>query len=258
MEISYKIGEFDLTLDNLIEQIKLGKISIYDVPISEITHQFLEILRDLSEQLQITDLSFFYRRVSELLYIKSQMLLPAGRIEFDDYSEGDLRNKVIDALEKLKFSKYMALLEQYKEEHSMDLSRFSASFMLPFSDEDLLEGIRLNDLCIVYNKLRENAGAKALEWSLGSKINSNEKLALLLELFEKKDVVTFTELVVDLTSLEHITSAFFAILYAINSKVCTFSQDKAFDEIYLYRAEAENTDEESYDTQDWGESYGTE
>ena len=239
MEINYKIGEFELSLDQIILDIRKGKLSIYNVPISSITEQFLTLLDELKERLETDDLSYFQRGVCELLYIKSASLLPQV-IEFDDEAEEEnLKNRVIDALEKLKFSKYLVLLERYKEEHSVEFNRDAVSFVLPYTDEELLKDIRLNDLCIVYNKLMEQSMREGKIFGFTSKINSQEKYSHLLELFESKDCVTFTELIGDVKSKEHITCAFWAILIAINYHICTYTQDGTFSEIYLYKNKEE-------------------
>ena len=231
-EIFYKFNQFEYKLDALILDIKSVKISIYNVPIKEITDQFLALLNEAKEELEIADLTFFYYSVSQLLYIKITMLLPV-KIEYDDDEEALLRERVIDALENLKFSKYARLLDKYKEDNSMDFHRFELPFKIPFTEEELFNDIRLSDLALAYRSLM----TKATSFSFSKKISAAQKYALLLELFEKNDRIKFTDLIGDTTSAQHIVAAFMAVLDAINRGVCDFIQEKIYDEIILIKLE---------------------
>ena len=71
----YKVGEFDGPIDLLWTLIRDNKFNIYDIPIAEITEQFLEYL-DYATAVDLGDLSDFYKWAARLIYIKSRMMLP--------------------------------------------------------------------------------------------------------------------------------------------------------------------------------------
>ena len=71
----YTVGEFDGPLDLLWALIRDNKINIYDIPIAQITEQFLEYL-DYAASFELSDLSEFYSMAARLIYIKSRMMLP--------------------------------------------------------------------------------------------------------------------------------------------------------------------------------------
>ena len=72
---AYKAGEFEGPLDLLWALIRESKVNIYDIPIAQITEQYLEYL-DYAVQTDLGDLSEFYSWAAKLIYIKSRMLLP--------------------------------------------------------------------------------------------------------------------------------------------------------------------------------------
>ena len=87
----YTAGQFEGPLDLLRTLIRDNKINIYDIPIAEITEQFLEYL-DYASQVELGDLSEFYNMAARLVYIKSRMMLPVevkvdDDLDFDAYCE---------------------------------------------------------------------------------------------------------------------------------------------------------------------------
>ena len=78
----YTVGEFEGPLDLLWALIRDNKINIYDIPIAQITEQFLEYL-DYAASFELSDLSEFYSMAARLIYIKSRMMLPV-EVKIDD------------------------------------------------------------------------------------------------------------------------------------------------------------------------------
>ncbi len=117
-QVAFKTGEFDGPLDLLLYLIKTNKMNIYDIPIVEITSQYIEYVNKLQEM----DLNFageFIIMASELLLIKSRMLLP---VEKDDDGEAiDPRTELVEKL--LEYQKYKELSDFLKERE--DIGRFS-------------------------------------------------------------------------------------------------------------------------------------
>ena len=74
-EMKYRLESFEGPLDLLLTLIKKNKVSIWDIPIVEITDQYLEAI-DGIEKSKLDDTSEFIVLAAQLLYIKSKMLLP--------------------------------------------------------------------------------------------------------------------------------------------------------------------------------------
>ena len=74
-DISYKLDKFEGPLDLLLHLIEKNKVSIYDIPIAEITDQYLEYVSHMEEE-SLDVISEFLVMAATLLDIKARMLLP--------------------------------------------------------------------------------------------------------------------------------------------------------------------------------------
>lgn len=102
-EYKYKLDKFEGPLDLLLHLIKEAKVDIKDIFVSEITEQFLEYIKDLSEYPAET-ISDFIDMASTLLQIKSKKLLPAPP-KLVEEDEEDPEQKLIRQLEEYKLFK---------------------------------------------------------------------------------------------------------------------------------------------------------
>ena len=80
MSISYKLEQFEGPLDLLLHLIEKNKVSIYDIPIAEITDQYLEYVSQMERE-DLNVVSEFLVMAATLLDIKSRMLLPKEKDE---------------------------------------------------------------------------------------------------------------------------------------------------------------------------------
>ena len=101
--ISVKLEVFDGPLDLLLHLIEKNKIDIFDIPIAEITRQYMEIL-SASETDDMDVMSDFLVMAATLLKIKSKMLLPVQIDE--DGEEIDPRAELVERLLEYKTFKY--------------------------------------------------------------------------------------------------------------------------------------------------------
>ena len=106
MAISVKLEKFEGPLDLLLHLIEKNKIDIYDIPIVEITAQYLEYIRQMQEE-DMNVMSEFLLMAATLIDIKCKMLLPAEVNE--DGEEEDPRAELVQKLLEYKMYKYMSL-----------------------------------------------------------------------------------------------------------------------------------------------------
>ena len=112
-ELSFKVEIFEGPLDLLLHLISKNKVSICDIPIATITDQYFEYI-ELMQELDMETGGEFLVMASQLLYIKSKMLLPN-----DEEEEEDPRQELADRLEEYKRYKEISQ-EMDKLSHSMD------------------------------------------------------------------------------------------------------------------------------------------
>jgi segregation and condensation protein A len=104
-----KLDQFEGPLDLLLHLIKTNKIDIYDIPILDLTEQYISYLKQ-AESLNLDIASEFIVMASELLYIKSKMLLPIEKLENeeDDYDpRKELAEKLLDYQRYKELSAYL-------------------------------------------------------------------------------------------------------------------------------------------------------
>ena len=78
MELTVKLQVFEGPLDLLLHLLDKNKVNIYDIPIVEITNQYMEYIREMKRQ-DLNVMSEFLVMAATLIDIKSKMLLPAKR-----------------------------------------------------------------------------------------------------------------------------------------------------------------------------------
>lgn len=106
--IEFHLDAFDGPLDLLLHLIHKNKVSIYDIPISEILDQYTEVLNHAAtEDLELA--GDFIAMAAQLLYIKSRMLLPKPQEE----AEEDPRAQLVEQL--LEYQRIRSVQEYFRE-----------------------------------------------------------------------------------------------------------------------------------------------
>ncbi len=109
MDLSVKLDSFEGPLDLLLHLIDKNKINIYDIPISLITEQYMEVLSAMQEE-KLENLSEFIVMAATLLDIKAKMLLPKPEPEAQETE--DPRAELVARL--LEYRKYKLLSADLK------------------------------------------------------------------------------------------------------------------------------------------------
>ena len=99
MAIPVKINVFEGPLDLLLHLIEKNKIDIYDIPIVEITDQYMEYLHSMEKE-ELRTMSEFMVMAATLLDIKCKMLLP--KEINDEGEEEDPREELVQKLLEYK------------------------------------------------------------------------------------------------------------------------------------------------------------
>src|SRR5690625_6359773 len=102
-----QLKQFEGPLDLLLFSIRRDELTIYDLPISHITMEFLEYIR-LMEELYLDVASEFIYMASVLMSIKARMMLPVERSVEEALDEEDPRYELVQKLLEYKQYKEMA------------------------------------------------------------------------------------------------------------------------------------------------------
>ena len=131
MALSVKIESFEGPLDLLLHLIDVNKFNIFDIPIVEITSQYMEYVQAMETQ-DLNIMSEFLVMAATLLEIKAKMLLPVEVNE--DGEEIDPREELVQKLLEYKMYKYMSF--ELRDRLSMS---GKAMYRLPTIPEEVAE-----------------------------------------------------------------------------------------------------------------------
>lgn len=235
--VEFKTPKYEGPLDLLLALIQKAEVNIYDIPISLITDQFLEYLHQAKE-IGLGDLSEFYKMAAELIWIKSQMMLPV-EVEFDEEYVDPREELVERLLEYSKFKKYSELLMGNEENGDLPIMRKESKFQFPFSDEELWEDVTTRDLMNTFMEMMKNYDfVEEKIFNVYEEVTEKEKIALMNELFETKDQIMFSDLFIKKTP-EHVICSFLAVLESVKDKMILVDQPEPFGDMILTKRPAD-------------------
>ena len=223
--------KFSGPIELLLFLIQENKVDIYDIPIAEITEQFLSYIT--VHKAEIDEISDFYHFAADLLLIKSKMLLPY-EVEFDEEYEDPRQELVERLLEYQKYKKYTDLLTGKAAPDRFFIPRKDNPFMLPYEDADLFKDVTLENLLITYRSLLEKV-VPAKVFNIYEEVTVNEKIAYMNELLEDQNMITITDIIIHPERADHIICSFMAILEATKWKMILLRQEEPYGEIYIIK-----------------------
>ena len=215
-EIKYTLESFEGPLDLLLALIKKNKVSIWDIPIVEITDQYLEAIEGI-EKSRLDDTSEFIVLASQLLYIKSKMLLPRDEEEDEEDPREELARRLYE-------------YTKFKEaSHEMRKSEFSSRYMI-FRDEENIKfpvpeysrHHEIAELTDAFNSIYQRRIRKAKpEKRAFAQIVGREKVSVtamsdkVRGILQRKKRVRFSSLFLDTDSRPELIATFLAVLEMI-------------------------------------------
>lgn len=233
MEYAVKIHEFEGPLDLLLHLIKESKVNIYDIKIEDITNQYLRYINQM-ERLDLNIASEYLVMASELIEMKSKMLLPKYEEEDDEELE-DPRELLINRL--IEYQKYKDMTETFRDLESLrkEIYTKTPSSLKEYTQERLYQEqeLSVDDLIESLKKLWEYKKEKApLATTITTKeISIEERKKTIYSILNKKEKVAFVELF-DVLTKEYVIITFLVILEMAKNKELFLIQDKNFDMIY--------------------------
>jgi len=232
---NFSLDEFDGPLDVLLFLIKKNEVNIYDIPIGQITEQFLEYL-DFAVTTELENLTDFYSMASDLIYIKSRMLLPV-EISFGEDELEDPRQELVEKLiEYQKFKKLSSLMEEKEDEADWSFERKKIQRVLPFEEDNLWEKLDtwdlLQDMQKIFKSLVSSYSSEKI-LDMYEEISVNEKITLMHEFLDERGECFFTDLITRKGNVLDVVCAFMAILEAVKFKVACIYQNRMFGDIKI-------------------------
>ena len=243
MGIPVKLQVFEGPLDLLLHLIDKNKIDIYDIPIVEITNQYMEYIQAM-EKSDLNVMSEFLLMAATLLDIKCRMLLPKEVNE--EGEEEDPRQELVEQLLQYKMYKYMSYeLRDRQVEGERILYKEPTipeevkDYEEPVDLDELLGDLTLTKLNQIFRDVIKKQGDKID--TVRSKFGKIEKEEVTLP--EKMDYVenyarthkkfSFRTLLEDQCSKTQIVVTFLAILEMMKTGKIKIEQEQLFDDILI-------------------------
>lgn len=249
MEYKIVIDEFEGPMDLLLHLIDRAEIDIYDIPITKISEQFIQYIRNM-EELNLDIASDFLLMVATLLEIKSKMLLPK-----EEKVEGyQLEMEEVDPREELvrrivEYKKYKEAARELKEYENL----YSKMYLKPreeifFDREDEIElkGLNIDDLIKSFNKVIKGKREKAFTLDISEIQREEYTLEKCIDIIkcdlEIKNSMKFSDLFdMENTSKAEIITYFLSILELITLKYIGVRQNDDFSDLFIYKLEEKET-----------------
>lgn len=243
MELTVKLQVFEGPLDLLLYLLEKNKVNIYDIPIVEITEQYMEYIREMKRQ-DLEVLSEFLVMAATLIDIKSRMLLPSNLDSEEE--EEDPRAELVQQL--LEYKMYKCMAYELKD-RQMDAGRVMykkptipeevRAYEPPVDIHELMSDITLSRLHEIFESIMKKQQDKIDP--LRSKFGKIEKEEVSLE--DKMEDLkkyaaghrhfSFRGLLTAQSSKVEVIVTFLAILELMKMGTIRISQEHIFDDIQI-------------------------
>lgn len=243
MEINFKLQVFEGPLDLLLFLIEKNKINIYDIPIVEITAQYMEYIAEMKRQ-DLNILSEFLVMAATLIDIKSKMLLPHS--ESEEEEEEDPRAELVQQL--LEYKMYKSMAYELKD-RQLDAEKVLykcptipeevAKFEEPVDLEELLAEVSLNRLNEIFQSIMKKQVEKIdpVRSKFGKiqkeEVSLEDKMVYLEGYAKGHRHFSFRGLLESSCSKVEIIVTFLAILELIKTGKIAILQENTFDDIII-------------------------
>ncbi len=255
MGIPVKLEVFEGPLDLLLHLIDKNKIDIYDIPIVEITNQYMEYIRNMQRE-DMNVMSEFLVMAATLLDIKCRMLLPKEVTE--DGEEEDPRQELVEQLLQYKMYKYISYRLREKETDS-DMVLYKKptipedveQYVEPVDLDQLLDGLTLKKLNDIFQDVmkRQTDKIDPVRSKFGKiekeEVSLSEKFTYIHSYMRDHTHFSFRQLLEKQHSKMHIVVTFLAILEMMKLGEIRVRQEDTCGEILIERTGDANGNRES-------------
>ncbi|MBN1764169.1 MAG: segregation/condensation protein A [Sedimentisphaerales bacterium] len=228
-------------LDLLLYLIRRDEIDIYDIPIAQITDQYLQYV-DLIKELNLEQAGEFLVMAATLMEVKSAMLLPREQLETEqDDDLGDPRLELVRQL--LEYKKFKDLAGDLSASALEQASRFSR----PLADLERLRDQIKQDQELEMESLQIwnlfDAFSRLMEATLAGK-RSHEVIydETPIDIYETEILyraqqevpLTFEGIFRNCKNRGELVGMFLALLELVRQKLIRIEQEKIFGPIYIF------------------------
>lgn len=243
MELNVKLQVFEGPLDLLLHLLEKNKVNIYDIPIVEITSQYMGYIEEMKRQ-DLNVMSEFLVMAATLIDIKSKMLLPKDPKQEEE--EEDPRAELVQQLLEYKMYKCMAFElkdRQIDAEKIMyktpTIPKEVMAYEEPVDLQELMSDVTLARLNEIYKSIMKKQADKIdpVRSKFGKiekeEVSLEDKMVYLEEYAMNHEHFSFRNLLETQAGKIEIIVTFLAILELMKTGKIMISQEYIFDDIKI-------------------------
>ncbi len=243
MTYQCKLDIFEGPLDLLLHLVKEEKMDIYDIPIAQITRQYMEYLEMLQE-LNLEMVGEYLVMAAELTRIKSKILLPAPETDdaFDAGGGEDPRAELMRRLREYQRYRDAAFELRLKEHDRQQVFARGGQIEIEesFEGKELVDA-SVFDLLKAYQKILDTKSfEKGYEIEI-TEMSVTDRIQHIMEILNASESVTFESLFTVLNSKQEVVVTFLAILELMRLKLLRVQQTRHFETIRIYKSADQQT-----------------
>ena len=245
MELTVKLESFEGPLDLLLHLLEKNKVNIYDIPIVEITGQYMDYIHEMERQ-DLDIMSEFLVMAATLLDIKAKMLLPKKPAADDTPEDVDPRAELVQQL--LEYKLYKSISYELKD-RQMDAEKVLykiptipeevSAYVPPVDTQELLSGLTLERLNHIFESVMKRQADKIdpVRSKFGKiekeEVSLEEKVAVLEQYATAHKTFSFRSLLERQNGRMQVIVTFLAILELMKTGKIEIFQEYAFDDIRI-------------------------
>ena len=235
MSYKVKLEIFEGPLDLLLHLVKQNHLEIANIPIAQITDQYLKYL-ELMQALDLEIAGEFLVMAATLMQIKSRQLLPPETLTPEEQEEPDPAQELIRRLQEYqKFKQAAEVLGGMEKTRLVQFSRPTRPDGTPEQVEEFVEA-SLFDLLTAFSQFMQGELPRELIHEIiKDEFTVEEKINLLRRLTQEQERVNFAELFGQAKTKIEAVAIFLALLELIRLKEIAIRQSQLFGEIVIMR-----------------------
>jgi segregation and condensation protein A len=235
MSYRIKLDIFEGPFDLLLFLIRKHEVDIYDIPIHDITNQFLEYI-ELMKMLDLEVAGEFIEMVATLMNIKARMLLPHPLGMREEDIE-DPRTELVERLIEYQRFKYAAneMSNYENEQRKRYVRKYFPKIEKKNADaeDNYLQDVTLFDLLLAFKKALDNMPKITYHEVKRIEVSIEEQTNYIMQSLSNKSMILFSELVRGINEKIIIIVTFIALLEMIKTNRITVRQSDIFDDIRI-------------------------
>ncbi len=228
-----RLEVFEGPLDLLLHLVKKNELDIFNIPIAEITADYLNYIK-LFRKLNLNFAGEFLVMAATLIHIKSRMLLPSPETIEEEEIEDPRAELAARLMEYKKFKEAAGIL---KEKEAIQRDVYGRLPLVP-QDEDYTIEASLFDLMDAFQKVVFRAEKEVRE-IIQEDIRVEDRIREILNLLENKRFINFETIFSGQRTKRLLIVTFLALLELIRLRTVFARQARPFGHIRIYRAKRE-------------------